>query len=126
MRANLKATGWFYITVLFIGAFAMMFPFWIMINTSLLGADQIFQTPPKLFTMAPHWENYTRLFAQIPFARYFFNSVLVTGITTVFHVLFAAMAGYAFARMAFPYKNGLFFVFLITLMVPPQVNIVPL
>jgi multiple sugar transport system permease protein len=41
-------------------------------------------------------------------------------------VLFAAMAAYAFSRMHFPYKNSLFFIFLMTLMVPPQVNIVPL
>lgn len=109
-----------------LGALLMMVPFWVMISTSLLGPDQVFQTPPELFPKTLHWENYQRLFAQIPMGRYFINSLFVAVITTAGQVLLSAMAAYAFARMHFPYKNVLFFLFLITLMVPPQVNIVPL
>jgi multiple sugar transport system permease protein len=58
--------------------------------------------------------------------RYFWNSVFVAVVTTVGQVLLSAMAAYAFARFQFPGKNVVFFLFLITLMVPPQVNIVPL
>jgi multiple sugar transport system permease protein len=120
----MQSTVWF--TLLSLGAVLMMVPFWVMLVTSLLGPEQVFQTPPELFPQTPHWENYGRLFSQIPMGRYFFNSVVVAVVTTVGQVLFSAMAAYAFARMQFPYKNGLFFIFLITLMVPPQVNIVPL
>ncbi len=88
--------------------------------------DAVFETPPRLLPNGLHWENYSRLFAQAPMGLYFWNSVLVSIITTIGYVLFAAMAAYAFSRMHFPYKNILFFIFLMTLMVPPQVNIVPL
>jgi multiple sugar transport system permease protein len=97
-----------------------------MVITSLLGPDQVFQTPPALFAWPPHWEAYGRLFEQIPMDRYFWNSVFVAVVTTVGQVLLSAMAAYAFARFQFPGKNVVFFLFLITLMVPPQVNIVPL
>ncbi len=109
-----------------VGAVLMALPFWVMVVTSLVRPDEVFQMPPRLWPRALHWENYQRLFEQAPMLVYFLNSVLVAVVTTLGHVLFAAMAGYAFSRMHFPHKNKLFFVFLMTMMVPPQVNIVPL
>lgn len=108
------------------GALMMLLPFWVMMVTSLLRPDQVFAMPPKLWPDAWAWENYGRLFALAPMGLYFWNSILVSVISTVGYVLFAAMAAYAFARLQFPYKNALFFFFLMTMMVPPQVNIVPL
>src|SRR6478609_8321652 len=111
---------------LLLGALAMVFPFWVMIVTSLSAPDQVFQTPPQLWPSKPHWDNYARLFNAVSIDRYFWNSVLVSVITTIGNVVFSAMAGYAFSRLHFRFKNIVFFVFLMTLMVPPQVNIVPL
>ncbi len=108
------------------GAVLMLLPFWVMVITSLVGPDEVFRMPPRLWPSHWHWDNYGRLFQQAPMALYFFNSVLVSVVTTVGHVLFSAMAAYAFSRLQFPHKNKLFFVFLMTMMVPPQVNIVPL
>lgn len=112
--------------IMLIGAILMAVPFWVMLVTSLVKPDEVFQMPPRLWPEGFHWENYQRLFNQAPMGLYFMNSVVIALITTVGHVLFSAMAGYAFSRMHFPHKNKLFFVFLITMMVPPQVNIVPL
>lgn len=114
------------LVALSIGAIAMALPFWVMISTSLLSNAEIFHQPPLLWPNQWHWENYGRLFSEWPMGVYFFNSVAIAMVTTVFHVLFCAMAGYAFSRMMFPGKNILFFFCLITLMIPPQVNIVPL
>ncbi len=108
------------------GALLMALPFWVMVVTSLLAPDQVFQTPPRLWPDAWAWDNYRRLFALAPMGRYFLNSLWVAGLTTVGYVLCSAMAGYAFARLQFAHKNTVFFVFLMTMMVPPQVNIVPL
>jgi multiple sugar transport system permease protein len=111
---------------LLLGAVLMALPFWIMVVTSLVRPDEVFQMPPQFWPGVLHWENYGRLFQQAPMGLYFWNSVLVSAVTTAGYVLCAAMAGYAFSRLHFPYKNAIFFLFLITLMVPPQVNIVPL
>jgi multiple sugar transport system permease protein len=109
-----------------VGALLMMVPFWVMGATSLLTQDQVFQTPPVLFPWPFAWKNYQRLFQEVPIGLYFWNSLWVAILTTIGQVFLSAMAAYGFSRMNFPYKNQLFFVFLITLMVPPQVNIVPL
>jgi multiple sugar transport system permease protein len=111
--------------LMLIGALLMGLPFWVMVVTSLVKPDEVFQMPPRLWP-AWQWGNYQRLFQLAPLGVYFFNSVLVSVVTTVGHVLCSAMAGYAFSRLHFPHKNKVFFIFLITLMVPPQVNIVPL
>jgi multiple sugar transport system permease protein len=125
MVPPLSRTFWVYLA-LSVGSLVMLLPFWVMLATSLLTPEEAFQTPPKLFPWPAHLENYHRLFETIPVARYFWNSLWVSLITTVVQVLLSAMAAYGFARFEFKGKNLLFFVFLITLMVPPQVNLVPL
>ena len=54
------------------------------------------------------------------------NSLIVALLTTLGQVMIAAMAGYAFARLKFKYRDLLFLIFLITMLIPPQVNIIPL
>lgn len=58
--------------------------------------------------------------------RWFLNSVVVTGITTAGTVAISAMAGYAFGRMQFRFKNTLFVVTLAGLMVPREAMFIPL
>lgn len=113
--------------VLLIGiAISMLYPFFAMVNLSFADNSAIFSQTSKLFYGNLTLENYQNVFAQIPLARYFFNSLLVASVTTFFTVIFAAFAGYAFARLNFKYKNVLFLTILITMLIPPQVNIIPL
>ena len=104
----------------------MLLPFWVMLVTALMSSRSITTAQPPLLPQEWHWENFTRLFDTVPMGRYILNSLFVSGITTVVHVLFCAMAAFAFARLPMPRKNLIFFVFLITMMIPPQINIVPL
>jgi ABC-type glycerol-3-phosphate transport system permease component len=62
---------------------------------------------------------------RIPFLRYFTNSVIVAVITTLGHVFFDTLAGYSFAKLKFPYRDQIFFIMLLALMVPFQVNLIP-
>ncbi len=113
--------------VLLIGiAISMLYPFFAMVNLSFADDSAIFSQTSKLFYGNLTLENYQNVFAQIPLARYFFNSLVVASVTTFFTVIFAAFAGYAFARLNFKYKNVLFLTILITMLIPPQVNIIPL
>jgi multiple sugar transport system permease protein len=109
-----------------------LLPFWVMVVTSLSNlASLLKQNNPGLWLHnAPQWQNYLTLFTnsngQAGMATFAWNSLWIATITTLGHVLIAAMSGYAFARWQFPYKNLVFFAVLITLMIPPQVNIIPL
>ena len=54
------------------------------------------------------------------------NSLLVTFCVTLWHVFFDTMAGYAFAKKQFPLRNFFFWLIVSTLMIPPQVTLIPL
>jgi ABC-type glycerol-3-phosphate transport system permease component len=112
--------------LLIAGAISMLVPFLWMIVTSFMTSSQIFSYPPKLIPAPFFPQNYSNVANAIPLAKYFFNSALVTVITTVGQILISSMAAYAFARLNFKYREPLFLVLLATMMVPPQVNIVPL
>lgn len=104
----------------------MVLPFIWMLAVSFMNDSQIFSSTPSLLPVPFVFENYKNVFSQMPVFKYFFNSLFVASVTTLFQVFFAAMAGYAFARIQFKYKDILFFLFLLTMMIPPQVNIIPL
>jgi multiple sugar transport system permease protein len=116
----------FWIITLVCGALAMAGPFWVMLSTSLMLQEQVFKFPPDLVPNPVAWSNYVKVFQQVPMAQYFWNSVIVSVFTTLGQVFLCAMAGYGFSRLQFPHKNLLFMLFLVTMMIPPQVNIVPL
>ncbi|CCY62961.1 aBC transporter permease protein [Clostridium sp. CAG:967] len=114
-----------YLTLILI-AISMLYPFLAMLNLSFVNNNEIFSNAGKIIHTNLTLENYKSVFHQIPLSAYFLNSLIVASVTTVGQVIFAALAGYAFARMKFRYKNALFLIILITMLIPPQVNIIPL
>ena len=107
-------------------AISMLYPFFAMINLSLVPNGEIFNQGGKLFYSPLTLENYSSVFEKIPMWKYFVNSLFVAVVTTIGQVLFSASAGYAFARLTFKFRDALFLIILITMLVPPQVNIIPL
>jgi multiple sugar transport system permease protein len=95
----------------------------MMFLISLSGQDNIF-TDYKNINLS--FCAYKNVFNSIPVIRYFLNSLIVAFFTTIGQVAISALAGYGFARMNFPGKDILFFIIILTMMVPSQVNIVPL
>ena len=107
-------------------AFSMLYPFFAMLNLSFAHNADFFSNPGQFIHLDLTLENYKRLFADIPIAQYFLNSLIVALAATVGQVVFSALAGYAFARFNFRGRDVIFLVILITMMIPPQVNIIPL
>ena len=107
-------------------AFSMLYPFFAMLNLSFAYNADFFSNPGQFIHLDLTLENYKRLFADIPIAQYFLNSLIVALAATVGQVVFSALAGYAFARFNFRGRDVIFLVILITMMIPPQVNIIPL
>ena len=104
-------------------AFSMILPFFVMFIISLSGQENIF-TDYKNINLS--FCAYKNVFASIPVAKYFLNSLIVALFTTIGQVLISALAGYGFAKLKFKGSDVLFFIILLTMMIPPQVNIVPL
>jgi len=101
----------------------MLVPFFMMFLISLSGEENIFSNYNHINLSFYAYKN---VFNSIPVVKYFLNSLIVALATTVGQVLISALAGYGFARSNFKGKDFLFFIFVMTMMVPPQVNIVPL
>lgn len=123
MRKLLLTCGY---VLLILGAISMLAPFLWMVSVSLMKDSQVFSISPSFIPNPLIFDNYTNVFSKIPVLKFFLNSLFVASVTTIFQVFFSALAGYAFARSNFKYKDMIFFIFLVTMMVPPQVNIIPL
>ncbi|MEH7255058.1 carbohydrate ABC transporter permease [Neobacillus niacini] len=101
----------------------MIGPLLWMMTTSL-------KEPTRIFTQfIPNpirWENYLEVLGQADFLKQYWNSIYIAVIVTLLVLMFASMAGYAFARIKFPGSNIIFILFLSTMMIPPEVTIIPL
>ena len=113
-------------TLLILCAISMIAPFLWMVLTSFMTDSQIFTVPPKFIPQPFITDNYQNTMKQIPIVKYFFNSLFVSSLTTIGQVFIASMAGFVFAKFNFKYKEPLFLIILATMMIPPQVNIIPL
>lgn len=123
MRKSILFFGYILLIVI---ALSMLFPFFAMVNLSLTSSDKIFSNIGFFFQTDLTFENYKNVFSKLPITRYFINSMIVALITTIGQVIISSLAGYSFARLNFKHKEFWFTVILITMMVPPQVNIIPL
>lgn len=113
----------FLYTILIFLALSMIVPFFMMFLISLSGNENIF-TDYKNVNLS--LMSYKNVFDSIPVVKYFLNSLIVASVTTIGQVIISALAGYGFARLDFKGKDVLFFIIILTMMVPSQVNIVPL
>ncbi|WP_240415681.1 carbohydrate ABC transporter permease [Paenibacillus periandrae] len=113
-------------TVLLVITSFILIPFYWMVSTSLKDFQQALSFPPQWIPSPIHWSNYFDLFAKQPFHLYVFNSLYIAALVTVGTCLFAALAGYAFAKIAFPWKNATFLILLSSMMIPTEITTIPL
>lgn len=108
---------------LILTSFVMLVPFYWVFKTSISG-ENIFNYPPSIIPRNPNLFYYVDVWYAIPFARYFFNSVVVTVMTIAANIVLNAMAGYALTR-GFRGKTFILMLFLSCMMVPFQATIIP-
>jgi len=101
-------------------------PFVWMVSTSLKFPGDVMTADIEWLPHRLTFGNYVRVFNEYPVLRWLFNSIFVAVVGTGLNILFGAMAGYALARLRFPGRDALFFLFLASLMVPTEVTVVPL
>ncbi len=113
---------------LFLGlsSFIMVAPFiWVFLTSFKPSADIVTETPrllPAVWTL----QNYLELPKVAPFVRFFLNSIIVSGVSTVLVALGSAACGYVFAKYRFRGRDFLFFLVISTILIPLQTYIVPL
>jgi multiple sugar transport system permease protein len=101
-------------------------PFFWMISTSFKPAAQVMTKTIEWFPRQWTFENYHKVLTQYPIGTWALNSVIVATASTILCVLFGALAGYALARLRFPGRHLIFLFLLASMMIPPEVGVVPL
>jgi multiple sugar transport system permease protein len=97
--------------------------------TSLHAPHAQIPTMSNLFTPDGwHFDNYAYVltYGELPIWRFAVNSFVVTAGVVVFQLALCVLAAFGFSRLRFRGRNTLFFTFLLTMMIPAQVLIVPL
>jgi multiple sugar transport system permease protein len=96
-----------------------------MLATSLKAPGEVFREPPVWWPAVPRWSNYAEAVRAAPFARFFLNSVAVSGAITAGQLATASAAAFALARRAFPGRRLILWFFIGTLLIPGEVTIIP-
>lgn len=101
-------------------------PYAWMVTTSFKESTKVMMFPPQWWPDPFVWDNYVDIFKKAAFHVFMFNSVYIAVIVTVATCFFAVLAGYAFAKIAFPFRNTLFLLMLSGMMIPAEVTVIPL
>lgn len=102
-----------------------MLPILWMLSTSLKPDDELFTEEIRWIPQRIAWENYQNALTTFPFWLYLRNTLIIAVLTAVGTVLSCLPPAYAFARMRWKGRNFWFWAMLSTLMLPPQVTLLP-
>ncbi|WP_420642426.1 carbohydrate ABC transporter permease [Candidatus Leptofilum sp.] len=120
--------------------FVTLFPFWWVIRTGLTSSRLVFTDTSSLLPVGATLDNFIRVLGlvdtetavaaggsgqSINFFLFLRNSIIVSTIIAVGQVFFSSSAAYAFARLKFPFRDQLFFLYISALMVPAIVTLIP-
>lgn len=119
------------------GSLLMLFPLWWMAAVSLetaerAGAATVGEGGLLVVPDSPQWHNYPDALAQVGsepwegFLDALANSTVVTTLCVLGTILSSSLVGFGFARMRFRGREPLFTLMLATMMLPPQVTMIPL
>ena len=132
-----RGSRWLSTAVLALGALAMLFPLWWMLVVSLetpsrAGAATVDASALRLWPKEPQWSNYSEALAEVGTVRWegfldaLANSIVITVLCVIGTVLSSSLVAYALSRVRFRGRATLFAAMLGTMMLPPQVTMIPL
>ena len=104
---------------------AFMFPIAWALSTSLKDYGDLFVFPPVWVPQPLVWHNYVDAMTFVPFVTYFRNTAIITGLDIVGKLLSCSLVAFSFSRLRWWGRDVLFVVMIATLMLPPQVTLVP-
>ena len=128
---SLRASNWYieatkYFILVFL-SISFLLPFYWMISSALKNDDQVYTVPPVLFPVPARWINFAEAWNIDNFNLYVFNTIARYTIPAIVGTLISCtLVAYGFARFKWPGRDILFAICLMTMMVPFQVQMVPL
>jgi len=112
--------------LLVVVAVLFLTPLLYTVVTSLKPAGEVFSTPPSIVGSQIRWQNYADAWNFLPLGRFILNGFFVALAGTLVVLVASSFSGYAFARLRWRGREGMFLLFLATLMIPQEVLVVPM
>jgi multiple sugar transport system permease protein len=106
-------------------ALVFVLPLVQMVLTSFMTDAEINRFPPKLIPTSLHLAGYATLLRESHILRWLANTVVVSGVSVLAHLVLCSTAGYGFARLKFPGRGAGFFAVVATVMIPTQLLMIP-
>jgi len=123
-RQKLAKLLWY--GTIFVICVIMLLPFFWMFMSSFKSGLEIIRIPPTLWPEHFTFRNYSTIFRRLAFSRYFFNSFVVSGVSTVVALFTSSLTGFVFSKYRFRGKEVIFMSFIGALMIPFAVTILPM
>lgn len=113
------------VVLLCVVAFVVVFPYLLMLFSSLKSTKEILKYPRDIFPRVWTAASYLKVLTKAPFLKWFINSVIITSSVTAAVLFTSTITGFVFAKYRFKFKTALFLIILATMMVPSQVTMIP-
>jgi multiple sugar transport system permease protein len=115
--------------LLYLIGIALVMIFCVPLYWTLVGSfktiAEIYLLPPVWWPPAFQWKNYSRVWEVSPYWLFYQNTIIVSLSSALGQILSASLVAYGFARFRFPGRSLLFLLVLSTLMLPPELTMVP-
>jgi len=125
MKIRQKLSQAFLWLVLLAALFVFVTPFIFMISNSFVQFSYTLPYPPRFLPASFNLDAYRYVLGNSQIVTAFLNSVLITALTTALSLLVSGLSAYGFARIPFYGRDGLFKIYLFTLMLPGFLNLIP-
>ncbi|MUK88240.1 ABC transporter permease subunit [Ornithinibacillus sp. L9] len=125
MKKKFKISRFFVYLFLIVAGFFSVFPFYWMFVMATRPSAAYNSIPPTLTPGEQLVENFQKVLEKTPFFGAMFNTLIVCLVVTLVVLLISSLAGFAFAKFKFPGKNIFFVSILLTMIIPPQLGLIP-
>ncbi|TXC85871.1 carbohydrate ABC transporter permease [Metabacillus litoralis] len=102
-----------------------LFPFYWMFVMATSPSSAYNSIPPTITPGKLLVENFQKVLGSIDFFQAMWNTIILCTSVTIVVLIISSLAGFAFAKFKFPGKNALFIGILLTMVIPPQLGLIP-
>ncbi|ERE05308.1 carbohydrate ABC transporter permease [Pseudogulbenkiania ferrooxidans] len=105
-------------------SFACVYPFLWTLGIAVGDGEQVFDFPPPLWPKDAGWRHFAAVWDAIPLGRFFWNSLWISGLTTLGTLVVSALAAFPLAKLRFRGRQAVFYAIIATLLLPSEINFI--